>query len=101
MPFAIQTDASAYALGAVLLQGKCQKEHPIEYASRLLNSAERNYSTTEREALAIVWACNKFGGYIEGGEVRLLTEYQPLKWLLSIKSPTGRLSQVGITDPTI
>lgn len=96
MPFAIQTDASAYALGAVLLQGEGQAEHPIEHGSRLLNNAERNYSTTEREALAIVWACDKFRGYIEGSEVKLLTDHQPLKWLLSIKSPTGRLARWGL-----
>ncbi|GBM26350.1 Retrovirus-related Pol polyprotein from transposon opus [Araneus ventricosus] len=59
-PFVLRTDASNYALGAVLLQGHDMEEHPIEYASRLLNSAERNYATTEREALAVVWALNKF-----------------------------------------
>lgn len=96
MPFAIQTDASAYALGAVLLQGEGKDEHPIEYASRLLSAAERNYSTTEREALAIVWACDKFRGYIEGSQIKLLTDHQPLKWLLSIKSPTGRLARWGL-----
>ncbi|GFW52690.1 uncharacterized protein TNCV_2392701 [Trichonephila clavipes] len=51
------------ALGAVLLQGEDKEEHPAEFASRLLNPAERNYSTTEREALAVVWALNKFRGY--------------------------------------
>ena len=96
MPFSIQTDASAYAIGAVLLQGEGPEEHPIEYASRLLSSAERNYSTTEREALAIVWACNKFRGYIDGADVKLLTDHQPLKWLLTLKSPTGRLARWGL-----
>ncbi|GFT17051.1 transposon Tf2-6 polyprotein [Trichonephila clavipes] len=52
-PYIIRTDASNYALGAVLLQGEGSDEHPIEYASRLLTPAERNYSTTEREALAL------------------------------------------------
>lgn len=96
MHFQIQADASAYALGAVLLQGEGTELHPIEYGSRLLSCAERNYSTTEREALAIVWACNKFRGYIEGGEVKLLTDHQPLKWLLNVKSPTGRLARWGL-----
>ncbi|GFV47912.1 transposon Tf2-8 polyprotein [Trichonephila clavipes] len=53
-PFLIRTDASNHALGAVLLQGEDKEEHPVEFASRFLNPAERNYSTTEREALAVV-----------------------------------------------
>ncbi|GFX74469.1 retrovirus-related Pol polyprotein from transposon 17.6 [Trichonephila clavipes] len=65
-PFLIRIDASNYALGAVLLQGENKEEHSVEFASRLLNPAERNYSTTEREALAVVWALNKFRGYIDG-----------------------------------
>ncbi|GFU99636.1 retrovirus-related Pol polyprotein from transposon 17.6 [Trichonephila clavipes] len=58
--FTIRTDASNYALGAVLFQGSGPDEHAIEYASRLMIPAERNYSTTEREALAVVWALEKF-----------------------------------------
>ena len=92
-PFIIRTDASSYALGAVLLQGKDEEEHPIEYASRLLTSAERNYSTTEREALAVVWAVNKFRGYIDGSEVIVASDHQPLRWLMSLKSPSGRLAR--------
>ena len=91
--FFLKTDASNYAIGAVLLQGEKDKEHPIEYASRLLNPAERNYSTTEREALAVVWAIDKYRGYIEGALVTVLTDHQPLKWLFSLKSPTGRLAR--------
>ncbi|GFW77432.1 retrovirus-related Pol polyprotein from transposon 17.6 [Trichonephila clavipes] len=86
-------DASNYALGAVLLQGEGSDEHPIEYASRLLTPAERNYSTTEREALAVVWALKKFRGYIEGTEITVASEHQTLNWLLNLKSPTGRLAR--------
>ncbi|GFY35859.1 coiled-coil domain-containing protein 130 homolog [Trichonephila clavipes] len=92
-PYIIRTDASNYALGAVLLQGEGSDEHPIEYASRLLTPAERNYSTTEREALAVVWALKKFRGYIEGTEITVASDHQPLKWLLNLKSPTGRLAK--------
>ncbi|GFS88613.1 transposon Tf2-9 polyprotein [Trichonephila clavipes] len=92
-PYIIRTDASNYALGAVLLQGEGSDEHPIEYASRLLTPAERNYSTTEREALAVVWALKKFRGYIEGTEITVASDHQPLKWLLNLKSPTGRLAR--------
>lgn len=93
IPFIIKTDASSFALGAVLIQGEGPDEHPIEYISRLLSNAERNYSTTEREALAIVWACAKFRGYIEGAEIILMTDHQPLKWLLTMKCPVGRLAR--------
>ncbi|GFW83847.1 retrovirus-related Pol polyprotein from transposon 17.6 [Trichonephila clavipes] len=92
-PFVIRTDASSMALGAVLLQGEKDEEHPIEYASRLLSSSERNYSTTEGEALVVVWALEKFRGYVEGQTIRLSSDHQPLKWLLSLKSPIGRLAR--------
>ncbi|GFY21582.1 retrovirus-related Pol polyprotein from transposon 17.6 [Trichonephila clavipes] len=92
-PFTIHTDASSYALGAVLLQGSGPDEHVIEYASRLMIPAERNYSTTEREALAVVWALEKFRGYVENQQIFLASDHQPLKWLLSIKSPSGRLAR--------
>lgn len=90
-PFILRTDASSYAVGAVLLQGEGVEERPIEYASRLLTSAERNYSTTEREALAVVWAVERFRGYVDGHQVIVRSDHQPLKWLLTLKSPSGRL----------
>lgn len=91
-PFVLRTDASNYALGAALLQGESpNQEHPIEYASRLLTPAEQNYSTTEREALAVVWAVERFRGYIDGHQVNVMTDHQPLKWLFTLKSPSGRL----------
>ncbi|GFX86102.1 transposon Tf2-8 polyprotein [Trichonephila clavipes] len=92
-PFTIRTDASSYALGAVLLQESGLDEHVIEYASRLMIPAERNYSTTEREALAVVWALEKFRGYVENQQIFLVSDHQLLKWLLSIKSPSGRLAR--------
>ncbi|GBO07398.1 Transposon Ty3-G Gag-Pol polyprotein, partial [Araneus ventricosus] len=72
---------------------KSEEEHPIEYASRLLTESERNYSTIEREALAVVWALEKFRGYVEGAPITVVSDHQPLKWLLSLKSPTGRLAR--------
>ncbi|GFU87870.1 retrovirus-related Pol polyprotein from transposon 17.6 [Trichonephila clavipes] len=92
-PFTIRTDASSYELGAVLLQGSGPDEHVIEYASRLMIPAERNYSTIEREALAVVWALEKFRDYVENQQIFLASDHQPLKWLLSIKSPSGHLAR--------
>lgn len=93
-PYILRIDASAYAIGAILLQGR--DEHPVEYASRLLLPAERNYSTTEREALAIVWAVQKFRGYIEEASMVVITDHQPLKWLTSLKSPSGPLARWSV-----
>ncbi|GBN42239.1 Retrovirus-related Pol polyprotein from transposon 17.6 [Araneus ventricosus] len=72
------------------------EEHPIEYVSRLLNSAERNYSTTEREALADFWELNKFRGYIEGSKITVASDHQPLKWLMKLKSPFGMLACLAL-----
>ncbi|GFU94620.1 retrovirus-related Pol polyprotein from transposon 297 [Trichonephila clavipes] len=55
--------------------------------------AERNYSTTEWEALAIVWAFEKFRDYVENQQIFLVSVHQPIKLLLSIKSPSGRLAR--------
>lgn len=96
-PFSLRTDSSGYCLGAVLMQGEGPDERPIEYASRLLSPAERNYTTTEREALAVVWAVTKFRGYVEGSEVVVKSDHQPLRWLMSLKSPSGRLARWAMT----
>ena len=91
-PFLIMTDASNYAIGAVLSQNdKNGKDHPIAYASRSLKSHEKNYSTIEREALALVFATKYFRHYIWSKEIILLTDHKPLQWLMSHKDTSSRL----------
>lgn len=77
--FKITTDASNFAIGAVL----SQEGHPIAYASRTLNKHECNYATVEKELLAIVWAVKYFRPYIYGREFDLESDHQPLKWLMT------------------
>lgn len=76
-PFEINTDASNYALGAVLLQDG----QPVSYASRTLNDHEIKYSTTEKEMLAVVWSIKHFRPYVYGKQFKLNTDHQALKWL--------------------
>ena len=76
--FILTTDASNYALCSVLSQLFDCKDHPIAFASRTLNHAEVNYSTTEKEALAIIWAVEKFKPYLFGHKFTLVTDHKPL-----------------------
>jgi len=90
-PFVLTTDASGYAIGGILSQGDVGKDKPIAYASRLLNKAEQNYSTIEKESLAIVYCVNHFRPYLYGNKFTIVTDHKPLEWLHSVKNPTSRL----------
>ena len=90
-PFIIQTDASTVAIGAVLSQNINDKEHPIAYISRKLLPREQNYSTIEKECLAIVWSVESFSYYISGVQFTILTDHNPLKWLDRTKHKNQRL----------
>lgn len=85
--FELTTDSSNFALGAIL----AQDDHPIAYASRTLNPAEINYSTIEKEMLAIVWACKHFRPYLYGTKFIIKTDHKPLQWLFSVKDSSSRL----------
>lgn len=91
IPFVLTTDASDYALGAVLSQGPIGRDLPVAYASRTLNEHEIHYSTTEKELLAIVWSTQYFRPYLYGRKFKILTDHKPLQWLFSLKEPNSKL----------
>lgn len=90
--FILETDASDFALGAVLSQKfEDNKEHPIAYASRTLNDTECKYSATEKELLAIIFAIKHFRPYLFGKKFEIRTDHKPLVWLRQKKDLNSKL----------
>jgi hypothetical protein len=89
--FIVTTDASDFAIGAILSQGVVGQDRPIAYASRVLCKAEQNYNTTEKELLAIVWAVKHFRPYLYGVRFKIITDHKPLIWLFNVTDPGSRL----------
>ncbi|CAL9012082.1 unnamed protein product, partial [Prunus brigantina] len=91
LPFELMCDASNYALGAVLGQRVNKLPHVIYYASRTLNDAQLNYSTTEKELLAVIFALEKFRSYLVGSKVIVYSDHAALRYLLTKKDAKPRL----------
>lgn len=91
-PFELFTDASDVAAGFVL----CQQSRPIAFGSKMWNDAQKNYSTADKEAVAIVIALKKFWTYLKGSEVTVWTDHKPLLNYLSRKGSdlTGREARI-------
>ena len=91
--FVLRTDASQEGLGAVLLQEYDGKMYPVAYHSRKLKAAERNYSTVEKECLAVVDGIKKFYIYLFGSPFTLETDHMPLANLRPSKTANARLTR--------
>ncbi|XP_024028191.1 LOW QUALITY PROTEIN: uncharacterized protein LOC112093618 [Morus notabilis] len=91
LPFELMCDASDFAVGAVLGQRKDKNFHSIYYASRTLTEAHLNYTTTEKELLAVVFAFDKFRAYLVGTKVVVYTDHSAIKYLIAKKDAKPRL----------
>ncbi|GFV67261.1 retrovirus-related Pol polyprotein from transposon 17.6 [Trichonephila clavipes] len=85
--FNLFTDASGVGIGAVLNQN----HRPIAFASRTLNKAERNYTVTEYECLAVIWALNKFKTYFGSLPVNVIPDHAALTKLTNGKNLSSRM----------
>ena len=85
-------DASDFAMGVVLMGQRTEKIlKVIYYASKTFNEAQENYSTTEKEMLTMVFACEKFRPYILGSHVIIHTDHAAIKYLMAKKDAQPRL----------
>ncbi len=93
-PYTVDVDASKDQLGCVLLQEQADGElMPVGYWRRTLLPAELNYSTTERECLAVVWAVLLLRPYLERTRFTARTDHHALKWALFLANAEGRLAK--------
>jgi hypothetical protein len=93
LPTLLHTDASNYAVGAVLSQLHDGVERPVCYASKTLDRAQTNYTVTEKECLAVVWATELFRTLLLGTPFTLETDHSALKQILTTKDSAGRLAR--------
>ena len=93
--FYLHCDASGKAIGAMIAQMSDDdgKEHPIAYFSKSLSCAERNYSATERELLAVLRSIQHYKHHLDGAHFKVYSDHSSLKWLNSLGNPTGRLAR--------
>ena len=91
LPFEVMCDASDFAIGVILGQREHGKPYVIYYASKMLNKEQRNYTTTEKELLVVVFVLDKFQAYLVGSFIVVYTDHSTLKYLLTKQDAKARL----------
>jgi len=72
------------------------KPHPVMYISRLLKNAEKNYSISDKEALAMSWCISQMRPWLYGIEFEVQSDHHALCYIQSLKNPTGRLARIAM-----
>ena len=90
--FKLATDASNTGISAVLFQGERFKESFISFNARVLNKHEKNYSTTKKELLAIIYGLKEFNDYIYGRKITIYTDHKALVYLKTQKNLNSMLN---------
>lgn len=98
LPFELNTDASHYGTGAVLYQRDSEappsrQQKVVGYYSYTFSKAQLNYTTTEKEALAVLMAVRYFRPYLDGRSFTLFTDHQALTYILNLAEPRGKIAR--------
>lgn len=96
LPFKIFTDASLIAGAGILTQNQEGQERVIAFHSVKFNKAQRNYSATERECLAVLSSVERFRPWVDGVPFKVVTDHASLKWLQNLKEPHGKLARWAV-----
>ena len=91
--FILDTDASAYGMGAVLSQVQGGQERVIAYGSKSLTKEERRYCVTRKELLAVVYFVKYYRHYLYGRKFTVRTDHGALRWLMNFKDPQGQVAR--------
>ena len=93
LPVILDTDASNIGIGCVLCQVEQKREKLVAYGGRSLNKSDKNYFTTRKELLAVIFAFKIFRTYLLGREFQLKTDHAALKWILNVKKLEGQCAR--------
>ena len=96
-PYRLYTDASEYAVGAILAQlDENDEERVVHYLSQQLNHTQRKWAVIEKEAWALVVALKKFRQYLLGAQFVVYTDHKPLRSLFTSEMKNARIQRWGI-----
>ena len=96
LPYKLYTDASQYAVGAVLTQDRAEGEKVIQYVSHKVNAGQQKWPTIEREAYAIIHAVKKLRHYLYGSDFTIFTDHKPLKSVFTAEMKNTRVQRWAI-----